>query len=370
MKYTCIYCNYTTQYNSNWFKHIRTKIHAINLKLNMNMSPEINCTKNENPAKIHNINSNSDMETRINNIKTEDQTKIYTINLEFDTDVSSETSCDDIENEANILTENKKYKCNDCGYEFTNRQSLSRHKKRCNEAEKNEKDEKIKYLENSNEYLKLLVEKVGNVATTAVKTIKNMEKTNLVAMKTAKTSISALNYVITNYTNAPVLEPMPHYKAINDYSGDSNIAIGIISLYENCKLTRFLCDMIVNNYKKSNPEEQSVWNTDNSRWTYIIRTIVGNSNGWIADKKGIKLRDVVINPLLSHIEKELWNFVQNQCDDNDSKESPTEKLHKLHLCMKVLEDIRNSVLAEDLVKELGQYFQLLRYDKSSLEQIE
>ena len=61
-------------------------------------------------------------------------------------------------------------------------------------------------------------------------------------------------------------------------------------------------DFIIKVYKKEKPSEQSIWNTDSSRLTYIIKDLINKkSSKWKIDKKGIKTKKFLIKPLLKHI---------------------------------------------------------------------
>lgn len=245
------------------------------------------------------------------------------------------------------IQEKKKYTCEYCENIFTTRQALSRHKNgRCDKKViKKQNDEIIELLKKDNEYLKSLLEKAENIISSAI--------------ATAKTSANALNYIILNYGNAPILTPIQNYNLMEEYCGDYGIANAIIELYADSKLIKFLSDIIVNNYKKENPQEQSLWNSDCNRLSYIIRTIVGNKNGWITDKKGIKLKELVISHLLLHIETELWNFMEK------TQDNIVENSKKLGLCVKLLKEIKDCVLCNDLIKFLAPYFQLTRTIESS-----
>jgi hypothetical protein len=269
-----------------------------------------------------------------------------------------------------------KFICPYCRLEFSSASCLSRHKNhRCRKNPScilkyedgldSEKDLRIAELERINnelmknkeelvkqkdelvkdkEYFKLIVEKTVNTAEVAV-----------------KTTASAINYVTSTYPNAPVLEPMPSYKAIKDYCGEFEIAKVIHDKYLDNKLIRYLGMLLVDYYKKENPEDQSVWNSDCSRLSYIIRNLTSNKTPiWLTDKKGIELKKCVIDPLLSYIEKELINYA------TDKKNITGANFECIATCHKIIYEIRHSIIGNELIKFLAPYFHLNRSDTKQL----
>jgi hypothetical protein len=104
---------------------------------------------------------------------------------------------------------------------------------------------------------------------------------------------------------------MQDYSAIEDYCGDYGVALGVITLHKDGELNRYLGKLLLKNYKKSDPKQQSLWNSDTGRLSYVVRTLAGDKPTWIADKKAIQLKDN-INPLLFHLDKEVCTFLSKK----------------------------------------------------------
>jgi hypothetical protein len=255
-----------------------------------------------------------------------------------------------------------KFVCPYCNATFSFNQSLSRHKKyRCSKnvdseldicKEKKPKEDinalKIKcdLYEKQNAYLQSLVDKAGTIASDAITSVKS--------------TTSALNYIVQTFSNAPALEPLKNYSEIKNYAviknycGDNDLARVLISLYSDGKLVNYLGDLLISIYKKDDPKEQSVWNSDCARLSYIIRIIIGSKESWIMDKKGIKLKEFIINPLLEYVEKEIWMFLE------EPKNANIDNFSRIGNAAKLLKDIRNFVTCKELIKYLAPYFQINR----------
>jgi hypothetical protein len=115
-----------------------------------------------------------------------------------------------------------------------------------------------------------------------------------------------------------------------------------------------LGDLLISIYKKVNPKEQSILNSDCARLSYIIRIIIGSKESWIMDKKGIKLKEFIINPLLEYVEKEIWSFLE------DPKNVNVDNVNKIGNATKLLKSIKDFIICEELIKYLAPYFQINR----------
>jgi hypothetical protein len=258
--------------------------------------------------------------------------------------------------QVNTATHINKFVCSNCGNNFTTKNALSRHiNHRCvkNQVIKQNIDlvsdlkRQNEYLLKRNadltddkEYLKTLVEGAGHIV--------------LDALATTKSSINTLNYIAETFVNAPLLKPIQDYTVITNDNDDREAAIVLSERYKDGTLIKYLGELLVAQYKKQNPEEQSLWNSDCSRLSYIIRTVVGNKPSWIADKKGVQLKECVINPLLSHINNELVNFIYKP------KKIDKNNINIYPLCIDLVKDIRSSIIGDDLLKFLAPHFQIKR----------
>jgi hypothetical protein len=311
MKYNCIDCNYLTDDRCNWARHNKSQSH---------------------------LNKVDDV---VNSKKQQADDKCAGTCAGTCADKCAGTCA------GTFISEKQKFVCLHCEVSFSSNSCLSRHKKhRCTKNQFDEtndklknKDDLIKELKKDKEYFKSLAEKAGNVTSSAI-TI-------------AKKSMSALNYITKNFTNAPPLKPMEDYSAIEYYCGDYGVAFGVITLHKDGDLIKNLGNMLIDHYKKSDPNQQSFWNSDNSRLSYVIRTLIRNKPSWVIDKKGVQLKDY-IKPLLSHLDKEVCDYLNNLNKTNQA----TKNTDILGLAANFLENIRNSVICDNLIRYIAPHFQL------------
>jgi hypothetical protein len=331
MKYSCSYCDYNTNDRCNWIKHTNTKKHLTNEQKEIkrkSMSTDVN----QMSTKL-----STDMSTASTDMSTTSTKKPRNTTKSITIDISSDSSSDSNQERIN------KYNCDSCDSKFTTRQALSRHRKyRCGGA-KDELDKDKKIIELTNELKK------QSVSISELKeqnrSLQYIAKT---AISTTKTSVNALTFVTTTYFNAPILAPMPDYLPIKDYCGDLPVGKVIADLYDDGNLVKYLGKILIQYYKKNDPEEQSFWNSDCSRLTYLIRTIVGEKPEWIGDKRGVQLKEHIIKPLLEFIEKEVNELVYN------SKYKKT--VETLNSCSRLMLDIKNSVISDELLRYLAPHF--------------
>lgn len=114
-----------------------------------------------------------------------------------------------------------------------------------------------------------------------------------------KKTISTLTYAINKFNSAPsltMLEDDSLNKLFVSAAGAS-IENTIISENVNNNLCVYLGDIIINEYKKNDPKRQSIWCTDASRMSFIIRKNISGVNEWHKDKKGLNFINLIIDPI-------------------------------------------------------------------------
>ncbi len=251
-------------------------------------------------------------------------------------------------------------KCENCEKIFSYKQGLSRHRKTCktdNAAEVAKLKAQIIELENKNlkeqnEYLKKDNIVLQNIAQSAT--------------DTSKTSCSALNFVVNNYKNTPCIEKFNDYKLLKHGNEDHSISVIVIHKYNRNELCSFIGDILVTKYKKPNPEEQPVWNSDSERLAYLIRELTkDNTERWFTDKGGIKLSSYIVKPILDHIKDELEVYTKVSNDDlisneNLSIDEQADLRKQIMSGHKVINIIKNGILDKEIIKYISHYFHLDR----------
>ncbi len=111
--------------------------------------------------------------------------------------------------------------------------------------------------------------------------ISDLIKTNLNNSQIAKKSISTLGYAIQNFQDAPTICLLEGKKldGLIEYNGntDKSLEEVLIHHFDKKKLHQLLGDLIIKEYKKENPKKQSIWSTDVSRLTFILKQAVKNT---------------------------------------------------------------------------------------------
>ena len=329
--YKCEPCNYETRDKSNFLKHTSSKKHGEKVneyKIETLQKPHRNSTKNlekEYICPFCDLNySTSSSLARHKRICTERQFSVDEYNnqiveLKKEIEINNQRHLKDIENI------------------YINHKKEMNHLKALHKQELKASDHQIESLQRENQRLLALVNNAGSIM---------------------KSSISTTNYIIKNFKDAPPLAAPEDFskltyanndsdnESISDESTDSetepikdmrnafvegvnkdivddesffDISIKdkekfvekIAKYYRKRKISKYLGDIIIKHYKKKDPKDQSIFNSDTTRLTYIIRELFDNQTiDWTVDKKGIKTTNCIINPFLEHIKELIREYMQ------------------------------------------------------------
>ena len=176
--------------------------------------------------------------------------------------------------------------------------------------------------------------------------------------------MSTMAYVINNYKDAPVLESLQDYSAIKYEQDNTEFIENLIYEHNNNKLYMYIGDFIILTYKKDDPAKQSLWNSDTSRLTYLIREIITNNDvDWKVDKKGIKTTKYIIEPIPEYIDDLVRSYVQSyKVNRRVSVKEAEREMIKLKSGTEVLKSIETKVLSEEILKYITPHFYLTRND--------
>lgn len=249
----------------------------------------------------------------------------------------------------------KKLICSNCNKTFAHASSYSRHmsyrctkmrdqlevlKKEFYEYKKNAETRELELLKKENEELKNLI-KSGKLGTTY--------------------NLSVKNYVQQNYPDAPALESLANYSQIT--FEDEDFIGTLVYNYNNNILHKYIGDFLIEHYTKDDPSEQSIWNSDTSRLTYIVKELMSDKKScWNHDYKGVKTTTRIVSPLLKYIKKTLNDYWMNNIDkfrsmDIKALETMQAKFITIH---KIKKDIDDGVLASAVIKYMAPYFYMHR----------
>ena len=377
MEFNCNVCNYSSHDKFNYKRHEKSKKHREKVAISPNISLEypkdISCdslnytcnycdmkfTKSCNLSRHKNICSGKhELLNRIN------EQNILIIELKksiFDKEkeihsLNMSLNCPNVIIE---IPNKQEFKCFFCNIVYANSANLSRHKNYCNEKyltetnikliEKDklidQKDEIISILKSENAHLKMIVNNAGSVI---------------------KTSVSTMAYVIKNFKEAPALESIKDYSAIHFEQNNTAFVENLIYEQNHNKLHIYIGDFIIKTYKKEDPSKQSIWNSDTSRLTYLIREIISNNKvDWKIDKKGIKTKNFIIEPILEYIDNQIRDFIENFDMDYtlDSAKSAERKMMQLKISTDILKNIEDKLLSEEILKYVAPHFYLSKNDE-------
>ena len=323
--YKCDICNYTAKTKSNLNKHLKTKNHKQN---------EIIFNNSKNKIKI-------------------------------------DTSSTPKRHSSITYENNNKYEKNQCVYcnsIFSRGNSLTRHLKTCSVKKKldeeNELKDQLKLKDKEMENYKLLKEKeINNYKQKEEHYKKEIEyyrkllenAGNILFQK----SISTINFVSNSYNTAPKIEILEGNK-IKLLENNHNKLIELIMYNHNHKkLNKFIGNYIIKAYKKEDPEKQSLWNTDSSRLTFVIKELITNkSSKWKVDKKGVKTKKYLINPTLEYIKKMLENeniSLIKKMEDTD-RNNLEEIIEKIRIIADINKNIKDGILSNEILKFISPHF--------------
>ena len=168
-----------------------------------------------------------------------------------------------------------------------------------------------------------------------------------------KGSVSTLTYVMSNYENAPVLMPIKG-EQLNELETDKvKFCRLLISKYKDKTLKSFFGNFIIKLKKTENPQDQSLWNTDTNRLTFLIRSfMLDKTPKWMVDKDGRKTLDSLIIPLLNETNKLLTEYFYSNCQIKPNK-TPIDyeyMMHEQNAISDIVTKIKDGTIANEILK--------------------
>lgn len=356
MKYICSFCNYSTNDFGNWSKHKNSKKHV----KNSNEHPKTTC---------------------------------------FD----SRRTLERLPKDSLKNTNKSEYVCEYCKISFAKSCNLSRHLKKCVEKkhslledqfEKYKREtelvnqlklleEKLKNIEKEKELLQKekieMRENMDNLKTEMEKHIKTLKTENQFQKQLincaggiVQKSMNTMSYLLLNHNNAPELEALKDYSII---TRDTETLIkDLIFYHKKGKFDKYIGDFIVKQYKKEDPNLQAIWSSDIERLNYFIRELINNKNNnlenksrkqdvdkninWIIDKKGIRVKKCIIDPLLEYINSIGVKYINEKNGEIPELETneATVLLGNMQEMALISNGIRNKTLANNINKYIAPHF--------------
>ena len=331
MKYECVCCNYKTDCRNSWYAHKKSRKHIVNSTNNN--------TNNINQNQIDSLIQKSENELLKEKLKSIENEKNMVINQLKETRDQYENQLRETKNQLKETKDQYEDRLGDAKYHY----------------------ETLKY---ENEFHKRLINSAGGL----------IQKT-----------MNTMSYLLLNYNNAPCLTHLSDYSIISkniDY-----LVNDLIHYHKKNKLDKHIGDFIVQQYKKKNPELQSIWSSDVDRLNYFIRELINDTNQtepkiravtdknkiiknnkdtdikfqWIVDKKGIKVTEYIIDPLLNYIGNINTNYLQQKNKEINEKfniQNDMKILEDLQVVASISCDIKNKTLSQNINKYIAPHFYL------------
>ena len=378
MKYTCESCIYETDRKSNYDKHNNSKKHQIiaSSYTNRKVSKEPNIIKtsktinlHQNPTKLVEVGSNShQIPTKLVEIASSDKNLIINDDDSNDSTRSNDTN----------ITKNNENICNFCQISFTRKDALVRHLAHRCQKKKYSDDIEKEQLKKENEMLKKeVILKENEMLKKEVEYLKAVnEDTTIIAKATAhaskntaqaaRESMSALNYIITKFKDAPAVTPIDDNKLLtyfDNIENDNELIEEFIYNKRHKILDRYIGDVLIKIYKKDNPAEQSIWNSDTQRLNYIIRKLIDTDPSWVIDKKGIVLDKSIIKPPLKNIKNIINKYIINNSTPEKTQfyvenDSYNRVAKQLEILTSIVIEIDDGSLGDNIIKYIAPHFYL------------
>ena len=269
----------------------------------------------------------------------------------------------------NNIVNDLEYKCEYCNNNFTRLSNLTRHKKVCSENiiktseyEKNLLEKNL--LSKLNEYeLKLKYEQELHKKDVEKYEIYKKEAEyykEIISMAggMVQKTVSALTYIVNTYDTAPVIKQITFEDVQNTTNmDDEKIISKIFYHYNRNKLGQYIGDIIVENYKKKDPSEQSIWSTDTSRLTYLLKKILLDDNSkWMVDKKGVETIDFLIKPIIDRVREMAIEYQEANCFGDNV--DPDRVILINDIFSRLMIDIDNKKIHNDILKYIAPHFYL------------
>ena len=337
--YSCNICNFDSKDKSNYYRHIKTKKHINNEKQHKKTTrkkfncPNCDCTfvtqsgfTNHSKVCINSIlaQKEKDYENTIRIITDKFEMEL----MKKDTNILLLTKDNDRLRELlEIKDDNNKelLKIKD----DSNKELLKM---------KDESNKKIEYiLENENEYHKTLVDRTSDMV---------------------KTSMSALKFAKKNYPNAPALLK---YDNMDAMKLDKEYGVGATMIWhdENHTIAEAIGGIILKQYKKEDPTFQSLWNSDFARIAYIIMDDVNNKKEWVVDKGGVRVQELLVDPILGHLrEKLIKRSIRKAKQLAKDFHHPEKYITIMNQCNVLVKKIDNGTVAGKIMRYLSKFLHI------------
>jgi hypothetical protein len=213
-----------------------------------------------------------------------------------------------------------------------------------------------------------------------------LQSTHKTSTSTISKSVDALSFLMTHRKNAPELKKITQENAQELLTRENKLYDYLLHFNSENKLDQYIGDIILKYIKKENPEDQSVWNSDVSRLTFLIREIVNESPTWLRDPNGAMFNAKIITPVIDEIRKYLDKCLYSknpdkvrlddetdQSDSDSDSDSEAEKSEDVYAerenmrrkgkILGTMETLRSKKFKKSLAEYIASHIPLHKIDK-------
>jgi len=156
---------------------------------------------------------------------------------------------------------------------------------------------------------------------------------------------------------------------------DEYIAERLLHIYDSKGFTNYITNIVVKAYKKDDPAEQTFWASDVSRLIYIVRSTIDQKDEWVYDKKGVIIKESIIDPLLDEVYNIIIKYKKYMEDKylhslkKEESDYYMSKVSIINIANKLINDFRNrQAVKNQIIRVLAPKFFLDR-DKNKIHDI-
>jgi hypothetical protein len=211
--------------------------------------------------------------------------------------------------------------------------------------------------------------------------IHNSKKEVVTVVNKAITKASSLiKYLMQNHRSVPPLKKIKKEDCIPilrltydcpEKDGDFSLQKIFIRDFSNNIFVPNVAKSILKIINHEEQDKQPIYNTDSSRYNYVVKT---TTELWNEDKSGIKFTDYIIRPLLRYIRElnedyitnilEKVNMRKNTFFENEMHINAKDAAYNLDIAL------TNDYLIKPILKELSPHLRFLQSELEELEKIE
>ncbi|AYV78326.1 MAG: hypothetical protein Edafosvirus10_1 [Edafosvirus sp.] len=264
------------------------------------------------------------------------------------------------------LKEKYDFVCENCGEPYKHNSSLKRHKEKniCKPIVQNEpiidQQDLLKIIEQKDELIKNLYEDKVDL----------LERQLEYFMESNKAYQQTFDFIVNNIMPYEIgLEQPIDYSVLHDEENDNKLLDELIYQYEKNSLADYFVGLLVKFYKKDDPRQQAVQNTDAPRVNYVIilydevfdeNSKKKRTGKWQRDKGGLLFGKAGLDNLFVNLNDYLKVKIHDRCKLIEKliakgKDADREMEKNMVVC-KIQKKIQDESFKHEIIKKACPHF--------------